>query len=159
MQFSELADDFRRLTADIVYCTVTTVDDRNRPRSRVMHPIFEVADGEPRGWAVTDRTPVKAGHLAANPHVACFYWSPAQNTVSIDCVASWATGDLELQHAWDLFAGPPPLGWGDMSGYGAEGIRHPTFHVLRLQPWRIQILLADQFAAGDFTPRIWRSSR
>jgi hypothetical protein len=90
MEFSELDADFRRITADIVYCTVTTVDGRHRPRSEVMHPIFEVGDGAPRGWAVTGRTPVKSRHLAANPHVACFYWSPGQNTASIDCLATWA---------------------------------------------------------------------
>ena len=89
MDFETLAADFLRFTTDIVYCTVTTVDPAGRPRSRVMHPIFEVVDGQPRGWAVTDRTPLKERHLAANPHVACFYWSPAQNTVAIDCTAEW----------------------------------------------------------------------
>ena len=71
--FAELAEDFLTFTADIVYCTVTTVDPAGRPRSRVMHPIFEVVDGQPRGWAVTDRSPVKTRHLAANPFVCCSY--------------------------------------------------------------------------------------
>ena len=123
VDFSEMADDFQRLTAEIVYCTVTTVDERHRPRSRVLHPIFEVVDGEPQGWAVTDRTPVKVRHLAANPHVACFYWSPAQNTVSIDCVASWATDDAERRHAWALFAAPPPSGLGRHVGLRSRGHR------------------------------------
>jgi Pyridoxamine 5'-phosphate oxidase len=65
--FADIEQDFLRFTADIVYCTVTTVDAQGRPRSRVMHPIFEVVDGEPLGWAVTDRSPVKTRHLAANP--------------------------------------------------------------------------------------------
>jgi len=64
MDFAEMADDFGRLTAEIAYCTATTVDERHRPRSRVLHPIFEVVDGEPQGWAATDRTPVKVRHLA-----------------------------------------------------------------------------------------------
>jgi general stress protein 26 len=156
MDFEPLRGDFLRLTAEIVYCTVTTVDPQGRPRSRVMHPIFEVVDGHPRGWAVTDRTPLKDRHLAANPHVACSYWSPTQNTVAIDCTAEWVVDDEVLRQVWDVFAAPEPPGWGDLSGYGAAGIHHPRFHVLRLQPYRVQILRAEQFAAGDFTPRTWR---
>jgi general stress protein 26 len=156
MDFRPFEADFLRLTADVVYCTVTTVDARGRPRSRVMHPIFEVVDGAPRGWAVTDRSSVKTRHLAANPYVACFYWSPVQNTVAIDCVASWVDDPAVRRYVWELFAAPGPPGWGDMSGYGAAGIEHPQFHVLRLLPWRIQILRADEWAAGRFTPRIWR---
>ena len=97
-----------------------------------MHPIFEVVDGQPRGWALTDRTPLKDRHLAANPHVACFYWSPAQNTVAIDCTAEWVEDDEVLRQVWDIFAAPEPPGWGDLSGYGEAGIHHPRFHVLRL---------------------------
>ncbi len=96
LDFEPLREDFLRFTTDIVYCTVTTVDPKGRPRSRVMHPIFEVVDGVPQGWALTDRTPLKDRHLAANPHVACLYWSPAQNTVAIDCTAEWVTDESVL---------------------------------------------------------------
>ncbi|HYI57027.1 MAG TPA: pyridoxamine 5'-phosphate oxidase family protein [Microlunatus sp.] len=155
MDFEPLREDFLRFTTDIVYCTVTTVDPKGRPRSRVMHPIFEVVDGVPQGWALTDRTPLKDRHLSANPHVACLYWSPAQNTVAIDCTAEWVTDESVLLEVWDIFAAPEPPGWGDLSGYGDEGIHHPRFHVLRLLPYRIQILESEQLAVGDFTPRRW----
>jgi uncharacterized pyridoxamine 5'-phosphate oxidase family protein len=68
--FGEIAEDFLAFTADIGYCTVTTVDEAGRPRSRVMHPVFEVVDGASRGWAVTDRSPAKTRHLAGNPSSA-----------------------------------------------------------------------------------------
>jgi general stress protein 26 len=156
--FADIEQDFLRFTADIVYCTVTTVDAQGRPRSRVMHPIFEVVDGEPMGWAVTDRSPVKTRHLAANPHVACSYWSPAQNTVAVDCVATWVDDIAGKQHVWDLFRlTPPPLGWGDLSAYQPGGITHPLFQPLQLRPWRIQVLRADQVARGDFHPRSWQA--
>ncbi len=51
MDFGPFRADFLAFTTDIVYCTVTTVSPDGRPRSRVMHPIFEVVDGAPRGWA------------------------------------------------------------------------------------------------------------
>lgn len=156
MDFEPLRADFLRITADIAYCTVTTVDPQGRPRSRVMHPIFEVVDGVPKGWALTDRTPLKDRHIAANPYSCCSYWSPAQDTVTIDCAAAWVDDADVLRQVWDIFASPDPPGWGDLSGYGEAGISHPRFHVLRLDPYRVQILRSDQFAVGDFTPRSWR---
>jgi general stress protein 26 len=156
MDFEPLRVDFLRITTEILYCTVTTVDPKGRPRSRVMHPIFQVVDGRPLGWAVTDRTPLKDRHITANPYVACCYWSPTQNTVAIDCTAEWVDDEDVLRQVWDIFAAPEPPGWGDLSGYGEAGIHDPRFHVLRLQPYRVQILRAEQFAVGDFTPRTWR---
>ena len=156
---TDVLDDAMAFMADIVYCTVTTVDERGRPRSRVMHPIFErVGDGLV-GWALTDRSPVKTRHLAANPHVSCSYWSPAQNTVAVDCVASWVDDedDDTRQHVWHVFADTPgPLGWGDLSAYEPERTHHRLFCPLRLVPWRVQVLRADQLAAGDVHPRVWR---
>jgi general stress protein 26 len=157
--FSDLADDFLSLITDIVYCTVTTVDGAGRPRSRVMHPIFEVVEGKPMGWAVTDRTPIKTRHLATNPHVCCFYWSPKQNTVSVECLATWVDDDTTREHVWRVFREtPPPLGWGDLGAYEPERIHHPLFHPLQLTPWRVQILSSEQMAAGDFHPRSWRTA-
>jgi hypothetical protein len=65
--FRPFEEDFLRITADIVWCTLTTVDRKGRPRSRVVHPIFTVADGQPVGWLLTGRTPVKAATLSLPP--------------------------------------------------------------------------------------------
>ena len=75
--FAPFEADFLRLAAEIVWCTVTTIDAQGRPRSRIFHPIFEVRDGLPIGWIATGRTPVKVADIAGNPQVACSYWSPA----------------------------------------------------------------------------------
>jgi general stress protein 26 len=156
--FTDLADEVIAIMSEIVYCTVTTVDAAGRPRSRVMHPIFEVVDGLPMGWAITDKTPVKTRHLARNPHVSCFYWSPAQNTVSLECTARWVDDDETREHVWRLFRDtPPPLGWGELTAYEPERIHHPLFEPLQLIPWRVQVLRAEQLAAGDFHPRSWRA--
>jgi hypothetical protein len=48
--FSELEEDFLRITTATVFSTATTVDPDGRPRNRVLHPIFVVRDGEPIGW-------------------------------------------------------------------------------------------------------------
>lgn len=45
-------------------------------RVRVGVRLWEV-DGEPLGWLATYRTPVKAAHIAGNPHTNFSYWTPA----------------------------------------------------------------------------------
>src|SRR5918998_4395797 len=106
--FAPFAEDFLAITSEVVWCTATTVDAAGRPRSRILHPIFEVADGRPIGWVATARTPVKTARLAANPHVAVAYWSPAQHTVIADCVARWVDDEAGKRHPLGLFAPPPP---------------------------------------------------
>lgn len=157
--FSEIAADFLRITAATVFCVVTTVDHQGRPRARMLHPIFVVRDGRPLGWALTGRTPLKTRHLAANPHVCCAYWSPSQDTVFLDCVATWVEDEAEKQEVWELFLTTPlPLGWGPegMAGYGADRWRHPLYAPLRLEPWRVQVMRGEEYPYGQLTGRVWR---
>jgi hypothetical protein len=87
---------------------------------------------------------------------ACACWSPAHNTVYVDCIATWVDDIAGKHHVWDLFRStPPPLGWGDLSAYEPEGIEHPLFEPLQLSPWRIQVLRAEQMTGGNFHPRTW----
>lgn len=156
--FADYEQDFLQFTSEIVLCTVTTVSPDGRPRSRMMHPVWQVLDGTPVGWVVTSKTPVKARHLAANPYVACSYWSPAQNVVYIDCVARWVDDDVGKQYVWDTFmTTPPPVGY-DLSGFGDETIHNPLFTPLRLDPWRIQIMRGEEFPMGNLVPRMWRAN-
>ena len=158
--FSEIEDDFLRITAATVFCVATTVDSRGRPRGRVLHPIFVVRDGRPLGWALTGRTPLKTRHLAANPHVSCAYWTPAHDTVFADCVATWVEDEAEKQDVFELFLTTPlPLGWGPqgMAGYGAERWHHPLYAPLRLEPWRVQVMRGEAYPSGELTGRVWRA--
>src|SRR3954470_20824763 len=87
--FAELQDAFFGYIQDIVYATMTTVDKLNRPRARVLLPIWEMRDGLPVGWIAAYPTPVKVAHLARNPHTTISYWDPRQNAVFADCTAEW----------------------------------------------------------------------
>jgi hypothetical protein len=158
--FAALADDFLRITADTVFCTATTVDEQGRPRNRMLHPIFVVRDDRPLGWALTGRTPLKTRHLAANPHMACSYWTPAHDTVFIDCTTAWVEDDDEKREVYDLFRDTPtPLGWGPegMAGWGDEQWRSPIFTPLRLEPWRVQIMRGEEYPRGELTGQVWRA--
>jgi hypothetical protein len=153
--FAPFEEDFLRITADVVWCTLTTVDSQGRPRSRVVHPIFTVAEGKPVGWLLTVRTPVKTAHLNGNSHVSCSYWSPEQNVVYADCLATWVE-DLEAKRGVaGLFkATPPPLGY-DPVEFGLGTPEDETFTPLRLDPWRVQVL---RFAGWgeSLVPRMWK---
>jgi hypothetical protein len=160
--FAELEEDFLRITAETVFCTATTVDAAGRPRNRMLHPIFIVRDRSPLGWALTGRTPLKVSHLAANPHVACAYWTTSHDTVFVDCATVWGEDEQEKERAWELFLETPePLGWGldGMVGYGPDRWRNPIFTPLRLEPWRVQVMRGEEYPRGELTGRVWRLGR
>src|SRR5262249_45005859 len=64
----------------VVWCSVATVGPTGRPRSRVLHPYWEMTGGHVRGWAVTRPTPLKLAHLAHCPYVSCSYSNPSHDT-------------------------------------------------------------------------------
>jgi uncharacterized pyridoxamine 5'-phosphate oxidase family protein len=108
--FDEISEDFLGIVGEVAWATVATVDTRGRPRTRVLHPYWEVVDGQPVGWIGTSRSPLKTKHLEANPHVSVSYWSPKQETVYADCRAEWA--DEERERVWQLYPdAEPPLGY------------------------------------------------
>ncbi|WP_157246457.1 pyridoxamine 5'-phosphate oxidase family protein [Nonomuraea typhae] len=148
--FGEIQEAFETYIGDIVYATMTTVDRKNRPRARVLIPIWEVVDGEPLGWLATYRTPVKAAHLAGNPHTTFSYWTPRQNAVSIDTVAEWVD-DIEVKRrVWGLYRTTSPRGAGYNLGNFWRSPSDPKLHVLRLEPWRVQVI-----RGADLHSRIW----
>src|SRR3954453_23816953 len=95
----------------IVWCTVATVDRRNRPRSRVLHPYWELADRGLVGWVTTRPTPLKVAHLAHSPFASCSYWDSAHDVAVAECGAEWVDDVAVKEHAWELFgAAAGPLG-------------------------------------------------
>jgi hypothetical protein len=151
--FADFRPDFLRLTTDIVWCSLTTLDRHNRPRSRIVHPIWEVADDQPIGWLATRRSPVKTAHLAHSPHVACVYWRPSHDAVLLQCLATWEDGSDHKARIWDLFkATPPPLGY-DPGTIWSGGPADPDYSLLRLDPWRVQIVTVETLASRR--PRVW----
>ncbi|MGW6501681.1 pyridoxamine 5'-phosphate oxidase family protein [Nonomuraea angiospora] len=148
--FAEIEAEFNAIVGATVYATMVTVDARNRPRTRVLIPIWENVDGRPLGWLATYRTPVKVAHLAGNPHTSFSYWRPGNNSVAVDAVASWADGLDVRRRVWDLYRATSPRG----AGYDLGGFWHspadPKLHVLRLDPFRVQVI-----RGMDLRSRIW----
>jgi hypothetical protein len=153
--FAQLKDQFDAYIGDIVYATMTTVDTKGRPRARILIPVWEVVDGKPVGWLATYRSPVKEAHLANNPHTTFSYWTPRQNAASVDTVAEWvAQGDLKTRrHVWDLYRRTSPKGAGYDLGQFWNGIHDPKLHILRLDPWRVQVIRGT-----DLESKIWQDA-
>ncbi|MGY1581395.1 pyridoxamine 5'-phosphate oxidase family protein [Streptomyces sp. MN13] len=149
--FSEIENAFNTYVQDIVYCTMITVDKKARPRARVLLPVWETVDGRPVGWLAAYKTPVKAAHLANNPHTTYSYWSPRQNAVFVDSVSHWVDDPETKRYAWDLYVKGSPAGVGyDPRNFWNSGPAHPEYHVLRIDPWRVQVL-----RGSDLSSRIW----
>lgn len=153
--FAAIRDDLAHVLRDVVYATMTTVDRRGRPRSRVLIVVWELDGDRPVGRLATFKTPVKAAHLAHNPHVTTSYWTPRQDTAYLDSVAAWVDDPGVKQRVWQLYrsGSPPGVGY-DPAGYWRSP-DDPAFHVLRLDPWRVQVLRRHDLARGDLSGTIW----
>ena len=132
--FEDIQAEFMRRVAQAVYCSMATVDLKNRPRSRIMHPVW---DG-PTGWAISWPQSHKTKHLQANPHVSLAYIQDKEKPVYVDCTAAWVDDDREKERIWELHkATPPPLGFDPQPHYGT--IHHPYYGLLKFTPWRIEL--------------------
>jgi general stress protein 26 len=132
--FAEIETEFIERVHKMVWCSVATLDSKDRVRSRILHPIWESGTG----WSSSRRHSLKEKHLAHSPYVSLAYISDVSRPVYVDCTAEWADEPADKQHLWRLFeSSPPPLGF-DL-GKIFEGVDDPNFGVLRFTPWRIEL--------------------
>lgn len=118
--FREIQRPFMQRAERIVWCTVATVDRAGRPRTRILHPIWE----DSTGWILTNRRSLKSKHIEANPNVSLLYWDPQQETATVEAIAEWVDDPAQKQRIWSLFeATPPPVGYspGDFFPAGPTG--------------------------------------
>ena len=149
--FSEIESEFIQRVHSLVWCNVATVDQQQRPRSRILHPFWEGATG----WVATHRNSYKNKHLAHNPYVSLAYFSSTEvmKPVYVDCTAEWMDDPNEKRRIWELFLNaPPPLGFDPTPDFISP--THENFGVLKLTPWRIALVNfpAPSHEAGQ---RIW----
>ena len=146
LTFGEIKVEFMARVSQAVYCSMATVDRLNRPRSRIMHPVW---DG-PTGWVISWPESHKARQLAHNPYVSLAYIHDKEKPVYADCTAEWVPDEAEKLRIWDLHQSlPAPLGFDPLPHYGS--IHNPYYGLIKFTPWRIE--LAN--LGGE--PVIWRS--
>lgn len=137
---ARVAPAFVEMAHRIVWATVATTDRQGRPRSRILHPIWEW-DGERLvGWIGTTQSPVKRAHLARQPYVSVNYWAPTHDTAEAVCLAEWAMDDETRTRAWNLFkSGPEPVGYDPAIVPGWVSPTEEPWAVLRLSPERLRV--------------------
>ncbi len=153
----EVAPAFVEMAHRIVWCGVATVDAQGRPRSRILHPIWQWDGQQLVGWIGTSPTPTKRAHLHASPFISCNYWSPTHDTCVAECRASWAFDDETRTMVWNLFAhAPQPVGYDPaiVPGWGAP--TSPTFAVLHLEPWRLRVFPGSVLLGQGGRVLVWQ---
>lgn len=154
-EFAALEPEFMRRVSRIVWCTVATIDGKGNPRTRILHPIWEVVDGALVGYIATGRHSLKEKHIARNPYVSLSYWDQLHEQVYVDAKAEWSDAPEERQRIWDLYKStPPPLGY-DPGMIWKGGPLADDFGVMRLEPWRIEMWSLDDLAKR-VPPQVWR---
>jgi len=145
--FTAIEPEFQRLIAKIVWCTFTTIDRQGRPRSRMLHPIW---DGS-TGWVATGRHSFKTKHLAEHSYVSLSYWDPGHEQVFAECHAQWDDSLESKQRIWSLYKQTPaPLGY-DLTVFWSD-FTDENYGLIKLTPWRIELSsLADMM-----NPQVWR---
>lgn len=150
--FAAIESDFMERVRRIVWCTVATVDRQGRPRSRILHPIWEGTTG----WIATGRQTLKTKHLARTPYVSLSYWDQKHEQIYADCYAEWEDRPEEKRRIWELYKStPPPLGY-DPGMIWRNG-PDDEFGLLKLTPHRIELYGLADLGAGR-APRVWRPS-
>jgi hypothetical protein len=152
-KFAEIEEEFAARVSHIVWCTAVTVDRKGRPRSRILHPIWE----GPVGWIATGRDSFKARHLESNPYVSLTYWTPEHKQIYAECKAEWDDSPDQKRRIWELYKStPPPLGYDPaIIPDWKDGPESPSFGVLKLSPWRIELSSIFDMMAGK-PPQVWR---
>lgn len=135
-----VAPAFVEMAHRIVWASVATVDDADRPRSRILHPFWEWDGNTLTGWVATGPTPTKRANLERSPFVSVNYWAPNHDTCTAECRVEWYFDVPTRERVWKLFEeGPAPVGYDPAIIPGWDSPESPMFAALRLEPWRLRV--------------------
>lgn len=153
---AETAPAFVAVAHRIVWCTVATVDRHNRPRSRILHPLWEWDGTGLTGWIATGPTPAKRAHLDHSPFVSCNYWDASHDVVTAECRADWHVDDATRIAVWNKFKdAPPPVGYDPAIIPGWTDPTAESFAVLRLTPWHLRVFPGTRLLTGQGDELLW----
>lgn len=158
--FETVAKSFLEMAHRIVWCTAASVDAAGRPRSRVLHPLWEWKDGQLIGWIATGPTATKREHLEASPHFSLNYWQADHDTCVAECRATWCFDDETRTQIWDAFkSAPAPVGYDPAIIPGWDGPTSEAFAGIRLEPWRLRVMPGSVMLAQQGEVLVWQASK
>jgi hypothetical protein len=137
-QVTETLSVAKTIVEHIIWATATTVSASGTPRSRLVHPVWYWDGDVPVGYVTSRPTPLRVTHIAAQPKMSFFYWSPKHDTVAIDASAHWLPAH-ELLDVWNKIAATPtPVGF-DPHVIWPDGPTSHDYAVLRVEAYRVMV--------------------
>ena len=156
-KLAEVAPAFVEMAHRIVWSSAATVDAHGRPRSRVLHPIWQWDGQRLEGWIATSPTPMKRAHLSASPYLSLNYWAPSQDTCLAECRATWAFDDETRSMVWERFSNAPePVGFDPAIIPGWESATSAAFAGIHLEPWRLRVFPGTVLLRQEGEVLTWR---
>ncbi|MEZ4518540.1 MAG: pyridoxamine 5'-phosphate oxidase family protein [Chloroflexota bacterium] len=153
----QTAPAFVEMAHQIVWANVATVDRQGRPRSRILHPIWQWDGDQLVGWIATSPTPTKRAHIENSPYASITYWTPTHDTCTAECAVEWAFDDETRTMVWDVFAnGPEPVGYDPRIVPAWTSPTADAFAVLRLAPWRLRVFPGSVLMGQGGDVLVWR---
>jgi hypothetical protein len=153
---ASIAPKFVDMAHRIVWATVATVDRSGRPRTRVLHPIWEWDGERLAGWIATSPLSPKAADLAHEPRVSITYWAPDQDTCTADCDSEWETAPEARAAGWRRFVdGPEPVGYDPSLIPSWTSPEAEAFGMLRLTPTWLRVFPGTLLTRGEGTVSTW----
>ncbi|KUH64392.1 pyridoxamine 5-phosphate oxidase [Mycolicibacterium novocastrense] len=153
----QIAPAFVEMAHSIVWASVATVDANGRPRTRILHPLWDWDGTDLLGWIATVPSPVKKNHLTVHPQVSVSYWTTNHDTCSAECLVEWYVDDETRTTVWDKFAtAPAPVGYDPrIIPMWQDGPTSDQFAALRLTPYRIRVMPGTVMTKGEGAPLTW----
>ena len=136
----EVAPAFVEMAHRIVWCTAATVDASGRPRSRILHPMWEWDGKQLLGWIATSPTITKRAHIKASPYISLNYWTPSHDTCVAECRVTWILDDDGRTELWNSFLNTQsPVGYDPKLIPAWTSPTCDAFAGLKLAPWRLRV--------------------
>jgi Pyridoxamine 5'-phosphate oxidase len=154
-----VAPAFVEMAHRIVWCVAATTDQHGKPRTRVLHPIWEWDGATITGWIATSPRSPKAKDLADAPAMSLTYWHPSHDTCSADCEARFETSDDDRRAGWTRFAeGPEPVGYDPSIIPQWPSPDAEEFGILRLTPRRLRVMPGTVMLRGTGEILTWKTT-
>jgi hypothetical protein len=155
-----VAPAFVDMAHQIVWATAATISPDDRPRTRILHPLW-VWDGTTLvGWIATGPTPLKKADLDHRAFVSLNYWAPNHDTCRADCVTTWHFDDATRERTWNMFKdAPAPVGYDPaIIPAWSAGPTSPAFAALELTPQFLRVFPGPVLLGGPGEVLTWSAA-
>lgn len=145
--FADIEAEFIARAHRMVYAALATTGPGGRPRTRVVHTVWDGATG----WAVTFPGLPKEMDIRRNPFVSLAYVAEPQAPAYAECTAGFVDDPASKRSVWEFTKNlDAPAGYDPAIMY--SGADDPKLLLIRFTPWRIRLSNAGK----PDEDRIWQ---